>query len=309
MKILYLKYAVEIAKIGSLNKAAEELCIAQPNLSRAIKELEKELNIVIFERNAKGMTLTPDGEKLIQYGRKILKEIDDVERLFSDSSLGKKRFSVSVPRASYIGDAFASFSLEANALNNVEMFYKETNALRAIKNILEEDYNLGIIRYAVNYDSYYKTMLKEKDLYSEVLNEFRYTLIMNKNNPLALLPEIRYTDLENYVEIAHADPYVPSLPFSMVRKEELPDNIRKRIFVFERASQFEVLCKNTSTFMWVSPMSQSTLSRFDLVQRECVDNVKKYKDVLIYRNDYKLSSLDKAFISELDKSIERFNSK
>ena len=63
MNIVYLRYAVAVAKAGSLNKAAEELFIAQPNLSRAIKELEKELGIVIFDRNSKGITLTSDGEQ------------------------------------------------------------------------------------------------------------------------------------------------------------------------------------------------------------------------------------------------------
>ena len=41
MNIDYLKYAVAVAKAGSLSKAAEELSVAQPNLSRAIKDLEK----------------------------------------------------------------------------------------------------------------------------------------------------------------------------------------------------------------------------------------------------------------------------
>ena len=73
MNIVYLRYAVAVAKAGSLNKAAEELFIAQPNLSRAIKELEKELGIVIFDRNSKGITLTSDGERLISYGKKIIR--------------------------------------------------------------------------------------------------------------------------------------------------------------------------------------------------------------------------------------------
>ena len=63
MNVIYLKYAVAVAKAGSLNKAAEELFVAQPNLSRAIKELEKELGTVIFERPSKRISLTPDGEK------------------------------------------------------------------------------------------------------------------------------------------------------------------------------------------------------------------------------------------------------
>ena len=63
MNVIYLKYAVAVAKAGSLNKAAEELFVAQTNLSRAIKELEKELGSVIFERPSKRISLTPDGEK------------------------------------------------------------------------------------------------------------------------------------------------------------------------------------------------------------------------------------------------------
>ena len=52
MNILHLKYAVEVAKTGSINKAADTLLIAQPNLSRSIKELEADLGIAIFERTA-----------------------------------------------------------------------------------------------------------------------------------------------------------------------------------------------------------------------------------------------------------------
>lgn len=63
MNVIYLKYAVAVAKAGSLNKEAEEFFVTQTNLSRAIKELEKELGSVIFERPSKRISLTPDGEK------------------------------------------------------------------------------------------------------------------------------------------------------------------------------------------------------------------------------------------------------
>ena len=52
MNVLHMKYAVEVARLGSLNKAAETLHIAQPNLSRSIKELEADLGITIFSRSA-----------------------------------------------------------------------------------------------------------------------------------------------------------------------------------------------------------------------------------------------------------------
>lgn len=302
MNLMHIKYAVEVANEGSINKAAEKLYVGQPNLSRAIKELEASLGVKIFERSAKGMGLTSDGETFIRYAKTILRQVDEVESIFNGSGSVKKRFSISVPRASYISDAFARFSHSLTNEAEAEIIYKETNSLRAIKNILHEDYKLGIIRYAENYDKYFKTMLDEKDMQYEMITEFCYVLAMSRDNPLASAEKITFDALKDYIEIAHADPYVPSLPLSQVRKEELPDNIGRRIFVFERASQFELLSENPETFMWVSPIPQKLLDRYDLVQIPCEENKKIYKDILIYKRDYKLTALDKAFIDELCKS-------
>ena len=105
--------------------------------------------------------------------------------------------------------------------------------------------------------------------------------------------------MTDYIEIAHADPFVPSMPLSKVVKEELPDNIDRRIYIFERASQFDLLDKNPETFMWVSPVPKSLLERYNLVQKKCVENKKLYKDVLIYKKGYKLTELDRRFITKL----------
>ena len=301
MNILHMKYAVEVAKVGSLNKAAETLLIAQPNISRSIKELEADLGITIFDRTSKGMFLTPEGESFIGYAKNILKQIEQVEDIYKNGAVKKQKFSISVPRACYISEAFAQFS-KSLSFDPAEIFYKETNSQRTINNILNHDYKLGIIRYAENYDKYFKTMLEEKGLSYEMVTEFSYSLIMSADSPLAELDEITFDDLTDYIEIAHADPYVPSLPLSKVVKEELPDNIERRIFIFGRASQFDLLSENPDTFMWVSPAPQKVLDRYNLVQRKCVDNKKVYKDVLIYKNGYKLTKLDKQFITELCES-------
>ena len=305
MNVLHMKYAVEVANTGSINKASELLLIAQPNLSRSIKELEADLGITIFERTRKGMTLTPEGDEFIGYAKRILSQISDVEKIYREGKKQKRKFSVCTPRATYISDAFVNFS---NLIGNeeTEVFYKETNSSLAIKNVLSSEYKLGIVRYAVNYDKYFKTLFDDKGLHYEVVSEFRYVLIMGKKCPLAGLDEIHFSDLSDYIEIAHADPYVPSLSLSEVMHEELADTIKRRIFVFERGSQFELLSENNETFMWVSPITDRTIERFGLVQRECPDNDKVYKDVLIYRNDYNLSDLDNLFITELCKSKRRY---
>ena len=298
MNILHMKYAVEVAKLGSLNKAAETLMIAQPNLSRSIKELEADLGITIFSRSAKGMVLTPDGEEFMDYAQDILHRIDKMEQSYRDGSHKKRKFSISVPRACYISAALAEFSKSIGDAD-VEIYYKETNSKKTIGKILTNEYKLGIIRYAENYDKYYKTMLEEKGLAWEMVAEFSYVLIMSRDNPLASKEAITYDDLAPFIEIAHADHYVPSLSMSKVFREEVPDNIGQRIFVFERASQFDLLSENPKTFMWVSPASGQILDRYNLVQRVCEGNKKIYKDILIYHKGYKLTKLDKDFITAL----------
>ena len=296
VNILHVKYAIEVAKLGSLSRAAETLLTAQPNISRSIKELESDLGITIFSRSAKGMELTPDGAEFISYATEMLKQIDELESFYKKGSPRRQRFSVSVPRACYISEAFAAFSRSIGK-DSAEIFYKETNSERTIRNVLEGDYKLGIIRYAESYDRYFKTMLDEKGLVYEMVAEFSYSLLMSRDNPLAQMQTVTFDDLVPYIEIAHADPYVPSLPLSKVVKEELPDNIDRRIFIFERASQFDLLSENPETFMWVSPTSKKLLDRYGLVEKKCVDNRRIYKDVLIYRAGYNLTNLDKSFIT------------
>jgi len=305
LNLLHMKHAMEVAKAGSLSKASEVLMIAAPNISRSIKELEADLGISIFDRTQKGMILTPKGEEFMNFAKEILGQIEEVEKFYKAGAPKKQKFSISVPRACYISEAFAEFS-KSLSKDAAEVFYKETNSQRTINNILNHDYKLGIIRYAENYDKYFKTMLEEKGFQYELVTEFTYSLIMSTDNPLSKKETITFDDLVDYIEIAHADPYVPSMPLSKVVKEELPDNIERRIFIFERASQFDLLSINPETFMWVSPAPKSLLERYNLVQRKCADNKKVYKDVLIYKNGYKLSKLDRQFITELCESKRKY---
>ncbi len=299
MNLLHMKYAVTVAKTNSINKAAKELFVGQSALSRAIKELEADLGISLFERSAKGMTLTAEGETFIDCAENILSRVDMVENMFKKDKTEKLKFSVSVPRASYISYAFAEFSKTLKNDVNAEIYYRETNSMRTLKNVLEENYKLGIVRYAETYDKYYKDLFKEKNLNCELVCEFKYNLVVSKDSKLASEKDLSDENLCGYTEIAHADPYVPSLPFAEVKKEEFSKNVKNRIFVFDRASQFELLAKNKNTFMWVSPIPEDLLSRYGLIQLDSVKSDRIYKDMIIYKKDHSLSKLDKLFIEKL----------
>lgn len=305
MNLLHVKQALEVAKAGSLNKASETLLIAAPNISRSIKELESELGIIIFNRTQNGMELTPDGIEFVNFAKDILNQIDELEKFYKNGSSKKQKFSICVPRACYISDAFARFS-NLISKDAAEIFYKETNTQNTIRNVLNEDYKLGIVRYPENYDKYYKALFDEKDLQCELVSEFTYSLIMSADCKLAQIDNITFDDLIDFIEISHADPRVPSTSLAKVIKEERPDNINRKIYIFERASQFDLLSTNHETFMWVSPPPNEVLERYNLVIKKCIENKKVYKDMLIYKAGYKLSKLDRQFITSLCESKRKY---
>lgn len=306
MNILHLKYAVEVAKTRSISKAAENLYMGQPNLSRAIKELEESLGITIFRRTTKGISITQDGEEFLQYARQIVQKVDEVEQIYQTGRQKKQAFSVSVPRASYLSYAMADFSRSMKPGSPAEFYYCETNSMNAINSVVREDFNLGIVRYQSSYEKYFSDLFKDKKLVGETIAEFSYLMIISKDNPLAQRESVSLEDLADYIEVCHADPYVPSVPAVDIRKSELTDFVERRIYVYERGTQFIILKTVPDTFMWVSPVPQPLLDSNNLAQVKVKGAEKPYKDVLVYRKNYHLSDFDKEFIAAVERSKSKY---
>ena len=299
MNILHLKYAVEVAKTHSISKAAENLYMGRPNLSRAIKELEESLGITIFKRTTKGITTTPDGEEFLQRARRIVAQVNELEDIYHNNRVKKQSFSACVPRATYFSKALAEFAKRISLDTPAEIFYKETNSMSTINYVVKGEFNLGIVRYQSSFEKYFRELFEEKKLVCETISEFNYLLLVRSDSPLAAKEDISIDDLRDHIQITHADPYVPTLPLVDVKKAELSQYVDKHIYVYERATQFTLLKSVSKTFMWASPLPQDLLDSYGLVMKKCSINPKVYKDVLIYRRDYHLTELDKQFISEV----------
>lgn len=298
VNFLYMKYALAIADCGSVNKAAEKLFIDQPNLSRALRELESSLGVKLFIRSAKGTTPTPDGEAFLEYAKTILMQVNTLEEMFKDGAARKLRFSLSAPRASYVAEAFTDFSDALTRVDKVEVYYRETDSMQTIKNVVEDGYHLGIVRYAEDYDKYYKEMFENNGLDYEFLGEFRFRLVFSKESLLANEETITPEMLKDYIEIVQHEPYIPSIPTANAKIDPIPEADR-RIYVFERASQFELLTENKNTYMWTPPIPIEVLDRFDLTFRVCDFNQRYFRDMLIRMKDYRMTDLDSSFITQL----------
>ena len=298
MNLLYLKYALEVAKTHSINKAAENLFMAQPNLSRAIKELEASLGIAIFERSPRGMLVTPKGELFLQQAQKLLRQCDALETMFQNEGAERQTFSLALPRSGYLADAFAEFVRSVDRSRPLEILYKETGPLDTVELVTRTDYRLGIVRYDARYDRYFKDLLADKGLDSVMIAEFSYRLLFSRRHPLADRETVSLRDLSSYIEIAHAEAEAAILPDTAKKGEHAGPNER-RILVYDRAAVCELLDRSPDTFAWSPPLPDTLLARYQLVQRSCTDQLRRYKDVLIYRKNYRMTELDHRFITLL----------
>ena len=303
MNIQHLKYALEVEKTGSISKAAENLYMNQPHLSKAIRELEENIGINVFNRTSKGVIPTKKGAEFLMYAKGIVDKVDEVENMYKKHEANTHRFDVSVPMACYVSVAFTKFVKAISGGENIFVNYHETDSQTAINHVTNFENNIAIIRYQTKYEKYYLQFLEEKDLLVEPLWEFSYQLIMSVKHPLAMEKNIDLSELENYIEITHGYHIIPSLPASKARELVQSDDNRKEIAVYERESQFELLRNIHTTYMWTSPTPDSILNTMPLVQKDCGISDNKYKDVIIYRRGYKLTEQEKLFVQKVKEEI------
>lgn len=302
MNTLYFKYALEVERAGSISQAAQNLYMAQPNLSKAIKDLESEVGYLIFSRSTGGIKVTEKGNEFLYHAKKMMDHLAEMERISGRGDTDGKMFKLSIPRGSYIANGFTSFVADLEMPQGNEITINETNALKTIDNVTERGYNMGIIRYQVTDEGFFNARLKSNRLEQEMIWEFEYVLVMSKKHPLAEKPDLTVDDLNNYVEITHGDIEIPH-----VKKDEPNIDYRnakpqKTIYVYERGSQFDLLANVPTTYMWVSPIPTSYLEKNNLVQRACKAENNRYRDVLIYRRDYELGDYDKLFQKKIYES-------
>ena len=91
MNIHQLRCAVTVARLGSQTRAAEELYMSQPNLSKALKDLEQTCGFRIFTRTGTGMAPTRRGEEFLEHARDVLEKLDLMDAIYQgqESAVGQ----------------------------------------------------------------------------------------------------------------------------------------------------------------------------------------------------------------------------
>lgn len=142
MNISFLEYLIEISNCGSINKAAQNLFLSQPNLSATVREMEKELGFKIFKRFSRGVTLTDEGKIFIKHAKNIVSEMELIKNIpnkFSKNS----QISVSCTYSSTFMESFMEFKQSYPCLECEDLF-KETGLIQTLQDVIEKKYRFSL---------------------------------------------------------------------------------------------------------------------------------------------------------------------
>lgn len=306
MNITHLRYAIEVANVGSISGAAENLFMSQPNLSKAIKELEGSIGFMIFDRNKKGITVTDRGEQFLKYARNLINQMDTIENLFNPANADLQRLAVSAPRIFYPAFTLTKLIGTRNSEKTLTVDFIETNSSDIVKNIISGESKLGIYRYPKSQSTFVNDYLADKDIVCKPFFTFTHHVMLSESNPLAAKRTISYKDLEGYTEIVYRD------DSNFYTKRNLPkigDDSRKIMYISQRATFIDLLNSGLNCFCWNSPIPQQVAAQYKIAQRECSDSNVEYCDAFIYDKNFRFSetyTLYSDMVKAVTKELEAY---
>ena len=238
MTLQQLKYVTTIANIGSISEAAKRLFVSQPSLTKAIKELEKEMGITIFDRTNKGITVSKEGERFLGYARQVLEQAALLEEQYKSQSGGKKQFSVSTQHYSFAVNAFVEL-LKGAEIDQYDVSLRETQTYEIIDDVAHMKSEIGLLFYNDFNRPVLEKLIHTNELTFTELFTAHPHIFIGKNHPLANKDVVSMDELEEYPYISfeqgdHNSFYFSEEIFSTVVR---PKHIRVR----DRASLFSLL--------------------------------------------------------------------
>lgn len=238
MRIQQLEYLERIVEAGSINEAAKRLFLTQPSLSNAVKELENEMGIQIFQRSSGGISLTAEGREFMTYSKQILDQVNLMNERYKNGQQRKQSFSVSAQHYAFVVHAFVELIKSVNA-NEYQFTLRETETQNIFNDLAQFKSELGILYTNGFNQKIMQRLFKENNLVFTPLFVAKPHIFVSRYNPLTSKSSVNLSDLEDCPYLSYEQGEVNSFYFS----EEILSTLshKKSIKVSDRATIFNLM--------------------------------------------------------------------
>lgn len=298
MTLQQLKYVITISKSGSMHTAADELFITQPNLSKAIKDLELEMGITIFNRTNKGVLLTDDGTKFLSYARQVVEQANLLEDIYKNKESIKRIFAISSQHYGFVVNAFVKL-VETLGKDTYEFSLRECKTYDVINDVKYGRSELGVIYFSRFNSEIMKKVISSNGLSYEFLFEAKPHVLLSKNHPLANKERLTLDDLDAYPRLSYDQGLNNSFYYS--EEPHALESVSKAIVVSDRATLFNILIGlngyTISSGMISSSLDGNNIISIPLETDEVMDLV------YIYDSDKPMKEITKQYLAILREYI------
>lgn len=295
MTIQQCKYILAIARSGSMNEAAKSLLVSQASLSSAVRELEDEFNIRIFDRSNKGVRITRDGSEFIRYARQLLAQYEVItDRYQGEDKKSIRNFAVTSQHYDFVAEAFVVFMKKFRVDFNLSL--KEARTFEVIDDVTNLRSDVGILAYLkAPTGGYMERYLKRNGLEYHQLFETSPHVFLGKHHPLANRDQLTLEELSEFPYITYDQGETGPIEFSEELTESNPT--KKHIRINDRATLMNLLLSTDSYTIGTGVMT-SDLNKGSVVSVKLASG-DLYSVVLINRADVGLSEDAEKFIRVL----------
>jgi len=298
MKLHQLKYFIEVVSSGSINEAARRLYISQPTLSKAIRELEKEVGFTLFTRTSTGISLSQDGAEFLSYARQINEQVELLESRYFDKQPSQQLFSVSSQHYSFVVDAFVE-TIRKYGGDKYQFTIRETRTYEIIDDVKNLTSEIGIMYISAFNEKVLLQLMKDKGLLFNELFEAMPHIFISRKNPLAQKDAVTLEDLEDYPRLTFEQGQFNSFYYSEEIFSTLPSP--KSIQVSDRATLFNLLIGlngyTISTGILSDDLDDSEIVQVPLAAEDTI------KVGWVVNKKTELSTMAKLFLEELQHTI------
>lgn len=299
MTLQQLRYVTAVAETGTITEAANRLYISQPSLTNAIHELEKEMNVVIFNRTNKGITLSKEGEDFLGYARQVLEQAAILEDRYKGSGGGKKQFCVSTQHYSFAVNAFVDL-IKTYGQEEYDFSLRETQTYEIIEDVAKMKSEIGILFQNDFNEAVIGKLLKSHDLEFHLLFVAKPHVFISRKHPLAGKNVITNEELEQYPYLSFEQGEHNSFYFS----EEIfsPSERKKNIRVRDRATLFNLLI-GLNGYTVCSGVIDKKLNGKDIIAVPLADESEMRIGYIVHKKGV-LSRLGNTYLDALNKYLE-----
>lgn len=299
MTLQQLRYVIAVAETGTITEAANRLYISQPSLTNAIHELEKEMNVVIFNRTNKGITLSKEGEDFLGYARQVLEQAAILEDRYKGSGGGKKQFCVSTQHYSFAVNAFVDL-IKTYGQEEYDFSLRETQTYEIIEDVAKMKSEIGILFQNDFNEAVIGKLLKSHDLEFHLLFVAKPHVFISRKHPLAGKDVITNEELEQYPYLSFEQGEHNSFYFS----EEIfsPSERKKNIRVRDRATLFNLLI-GLNGYTVCSGVIDKKLNGKDIIAVPLADESEMRIGYIVHKKGV-LSRLGNTYLDALNKYLE-----